>query len=95
MQQQDYSDVYEKRKHKLFKALADHTPNDLPPNSPRIHLLALHATLMNKDSHTSQLSYFLKHEFHCDLTPYTEIFMEMVWELMEQRSGSLLAFVRY
>lgn len=82
-----------RRKHKLHKALA--LPADHPPSSPQDqhHILQLYLSLLNRDNQISQLDYFIKHEFHCSLPSCIDKVLQIVWELLAVRSGTLLAFV--
>lgn len=75
MQEKDLTNknlvLYRRRKHKLWRALAQGADRERGCQEGVQHaLVVLYETVANKDNEVSQIDYFLKHEFPCDLGDY-------------------------
>lgn len=88
--------LFLRRKHKLFKSLAQQPPLlDPDADAAMNDISRLYEMALNKENQASQMDYFIKHQLKSDLTLYTPSIMEILWNLLNIRSGSLLSFVHF
>lgn len=86
--------LFLRRKHKLYKSLAQHPPNtNNCPETVRIDTTRLYAAVLNKENQASQLDYFIKHELKADLALCMPALLEMLWGMLNIRCGRIISFV--
>jgi hypothetical protein len=87
--------LFLRRKHKLFKSLAQAPPLlDFDLISAKNDIAKLYEAFLNKENQASQLGYFIKHELKTDLTQCIPAILQMLWKVMDVRTGSLVSFVK-
>ena len=94
--QNHHSIIFLKRKHKLYKTLAQHIPplpvDDLISQS---HIAGLYEFIINKQHQLHQIDYYIKHEFACNTTKYHKTLIELIWNLKSFRCNHIISFVNY
>lgn len=90
-----HKQLFLRRKHKLYRSLAQ-TPPETERDAVISHkeVIGLYEMVVNKENQATQIGYFIKHELQSDLTMYASAIMGMLWELLDLRSGTFIAFVR-